>query len=493
MPHSKTSGFDSLKINPKILDVLHQKKFSTPTPIQAAAIPIAASGRDVIGIAQTGTGKTLAFGIPLLSRLTEGPGTAVILAPTRELALQIDESLAPLGRALGLSATVVIGGANMETQRRALSRHPRVIIATPGRLIDLMQQRSVSMAQVSILVLDEADRMLDMGFMPQIKQILSAMPSERQTLLFSATMPPEIEAITRQQMKNPERVSVAVAGEANKLIEQQLYCVEAQRKIPLLAHILNEWTGSVLVFCRTKYSAKKLCNQIQFQGHPAAEIHGNRSLAQRRDALEGFKRGKYRVLIATDIAARGIDVTGIQLVVNFDLPSTPEDYVHRIGRTGRATLAGHAISFAAPDQKREVMAIERLTRTHLPLTPLPELAYVPPAPPPAEEVVRHGRGGGRDSGRSERPAPRYASAPHAPRAPHAYAPREREQSAPPRRMHSGERPGGGGGRSGAPRPGGRPGSARPAPRHGGGGGKQRPSRARDTGGSGGMPSPYGEY
>jgi len=370
------NGFDGLGIAPGLLAALDRNKFTVPTPIQSKSIPTAIQGKDMIGIAQTGTGKTLAFGIPMIQRLAQLKGKGLIILPTRELALQVDEALHKIGRGIGLRTAVLIGGASLNVQVQQLRKNPHIVIATPGRLLDHMDQRTVGLHDVKILVLDEADRMLDMGFAPQINKILNAMPTQRQTMLFSATMPDDIVRIASKHMQLPVRVEVARAGTAAEGVEQELFVVKKEDKIRLLEKLLAEYHGPVLVFSRTKFGAKKITRSVNAMHHRAAEIHSNRSLNQRREALDGFKNGKYRVLIATDIAARGIDVTGIEVVVNFDLPENAEDYVHRIGRTGRAGHKGRAISFACPDQRAEVREIERLMRINLSISKMPEL---PPA------------------------------------------------------------------------------------------------------------------
>lgn len=370
-----TSGFQNLGIAPKLMQILQSLKFTTPTPIQHKSIPPAIEGKDIMGIAQTGTGKTLAFGVPMIQRLAQagGKNKGLVILPTRELALQVDETLRKVGGGIGLKTAILIGGENMGKQLRMLKMNPHIIIATPGRLIDHLENKSVNLSLVSILVLDEADRMLDMGFAPQIKRIMQTVPKNRQTMLFSATMPNEIVDIAKSYMSLPLRIEVAPAGTAVELVEQELFFVQKHDKPQLLQNILKQYSGSILVFSRTKFGAKKIAVQIRNAGHTASEIHSNRSLNQRIEALNGFKIGRYRILVATDIAARGIDVTGIQLVVNYDLPSTAEDYVHRIGRTGRAGAPGKAISFAMPDQRAEVRAIERLIRTNLPIKQTPVL------------------------------------------------------------------------------------------------------------------------
>lgn len=405
MTNKKTTpveGFYGLGIAPKLLEVLDKKKFTTPTPIQHEAIPVAIGGKDLIGIAQTGTGKTLAFGIPMIQRLAMGNNQGVILVPTRELALQVDEQIQLIGRDLGLHTAVLIGGASIEAQKKLLRRNPHIIVATPGRFIDHMNQRSLHLNDVNTLVLDEADRMLDMGFAPQINKILEALPKVRQTLLFSATMPTDIVKIAEKHMKMPVRVEMARPGTTSENVVQEMFIVRKDDKDRLLEVILEKYQGTVLVFSRTRHGATKICRAIKRMGHTAAEIHSDKSLSQRKEALLGFKMGKYRILVATDIAARGIDVTGIELVVNYDLPDSPEDYVHRIGRTGRAGAKGRAISFAAPDQRFKVRIIERLVNSQIGTSPLPEL---PPHRAPAfreEEEPRESRGG-RFGGSDRRP------------------------------------------------------------------------------------------
>ncbi|MBU4580643.1 DEAD/DEAH box helicase, partial [Patescibacteria group bacterium] len=315
----------------------------------------------------------LAFGVPMIQRLASSKGRGLIILPTRELALQVNEVLNKIGRPLNLRTAVLIGGENMGRQIRDIKNNPHIIIATPGRLVDHMTQRTVNLNNVAILVLDEADRMLDIGFMPQIKRILQNVPQDRQTMLFSATMPPKIVALASSYMKLPVRVEIAPSGTAAANVTHEIFFVNKESKLALLESLLKEYRGSALVFSRTKYAAKRITTAVKNMGHTVAEIHSNRSLSQRTQALSGFKTGQYRVLIATDIAARGIDVVNIELVINYDLPQNPEDYVHRIGRTGRAGHLGHAISFATPNQKFDIKAIERLIKKQLPVSPLPSL------------------------------------------------------------------------------------------------------------------------
>ena len=370
-----------------------------------------------MGIAQTGTGKTLAFGIPLVQHILQKDGLGLIVVPTRELALQVEEMLEKIATPLGVRIASLIGGEPIFRQMSRLRRKPQIIVGTPGRLIDHLEQKSVSFAKLTMLILDEADRMLDMGFAPQLKRIRMALPAERQTMFFSATMPEEIVGMARAYLKLPMRVEIARSGTAAKDVTHELFFVSQESKRRLLEKVLQDYRGSVLIFSRTKFSAKKIAVHLRALGHSAAEIHSNRSLSQRREALEGFKKGKYRVLVATDIAARGIDVTNIELVLNYDLPSNPEDYVHRIGRTGRAGGSGHAISFARPNEANDVRAIERLIRATLPVSKLPALPPALPthvsgplgriggddAPLPRQEFQRKGFSGPSRGGRNRRP------------------------------------------------------------------------------------------
>ncbi len=381
MTQQPQDGFYGLGVAPGLLQILEKLKFTSPTPIQRQAIPVGVEGKDVVGIAQTGTGKTLAFGIPMVQRLAQSKGRGLVLLPTRELALQVDEVLHTVGKSLGLRTAVLIGGASIRPQIQALRRNPHVIVATPGRLNDHLEQKTLALSNVHMLVLDEADRMLDMGFLPQIQRILKMLPQEKQTMLFSATLSPEIMKIAASTMKLPVRIEIAPQGTTAERVMQELFIVRKDSKNRLLEKILTEYHTSTLVFTRTKHGASRVMRSVRTMGHSAAEIHSNRSLGQRREALEGFKSGKYKVLVATDIAARGIDVSGIELVVNYDLPSTAADYVHRIGRTARAGATGRAISFALPEEQRDIRDIERLIRKNLERLPLPEL---PPDRPRAD-------------------------------------------------------------------------------------------------------------
>ncbi|MFA5176563.1 MAG: DEAD/DEAH box helicase [Candidatus Omnitrophota bacterium] len=369
------ASFYGLGIAPKILEILEHIKFKTPTPIQSKAIPLAIQGKDLIGVAQTGTGKTHSFAIPMVQLLEQKKGIGLVLAPTRELAIQIDEAFQDLARAFGMKTACLIGGAPMQPQVMALRRNPRIVVATPGRLIDHMGQWNFLPEQVVMLVLDEADRMLDMGFAPQINKILRFLPAARQTMLFSATIPKEIMEIASRYMKLPISVEIAPSGTTAEHVTQELFIVKKEAKLRLLSKLLAQYKGAVLLFSRTKFNARKITRSIKDMGYSASEIHSNRSLSQRREALDGFKSGRYKVLVATDIAARGIDVTGIELVVNFDLPEDAENYVHRIGRTARAGKQGHAVSFATPDQSRDVRDIEKIIRSTLPISKHPEVPH----------------------------------------------------------------------------------------------------------------------
>jgi ATP-dependent RNA helicase RhlE len=350
-----------------MLSALQAAGYRQPTPIQAGTIAPVLAGRDVIATAQTGTGKTAAFLVPVIERLRaarrrgERPGaaeqSALILAPTRELAEQTYRWCQRLGA--GLPAALIVGGVAYGPQHADLRRKPALLVATPGRLVDHLERGSVSLGQVAVLVLDEADRMLDMGFKPQLDRILGSLPPRRQTLLFSATLAREVVALAHKQTSDPVRVAVGPQSVPPSRAVQDVYLVEPSHKAPLLLLLLGQDDGNVLVFARTKHRTDRLVRSIRQAGHTAQRLHANRSQSQRREALEGFRTGRYRILIATDIAARGIDVAGIRRVINFDLPRTVEDYVHRVGRTARAEADGRASSFAAPEEHAHLRAIER--------------------------------------------------------------------------------------------------------------------------------------
>ena len=391
-PKYITGHFRDLGIADKFLSIITQKGFDVPTPIQHQVIPAALEGKDVVGIAQTGTGKTLAFGIPMIQRLAQNKGQGLVLVPTRELALQVEEMLRQIGAPLGLRSAVVIGGTSQHPQVKALKRDPHIVVATPGRLVDLMDQGVYRLNNVNIITLDEADRMLDVGFLPQIRRVLETAPKKRQTMLFSATMPRSISSLASAFMKLPLRIEIAPQGTSAENVEHELFVVTKDTKMRLLDSVLEQYKNDkVLIFSRTKYGAKRIARDIRNMGHTATEIHSNRTQMQRKIALEGFTKGKFRIMVATDIAARGIDVADIAVVINFDLPDNSEDYVHRIGRTGRAGRSGKAISFVAASQRLDVQRIERLIRKSLPVVSLPAL---PPERPKASYEAQpraHGR------------------------------------------------------------------------------------------------------
>jgi ATP-dependent RNA helicase RhlE len=368
-----TSSFSELGLAEPLLRAVRAENYDTPTPIQAQAIPYLLEGKDLLGIAQTGTGKTAAFALPILQRLSatqvqrrRGAVRALVLTPTRELAVQILDSFRAYGRNLGLRSAVVFGGVGQKPQVDALSRGVDILIATPGRLLDLMEQRHVDLRDLSIFVLDEADRMLDMGFIRDVKRIIAALPKERQTLFFSATMPGDVERLAGGILKDPVRVAVTPAATTVERIDQRVYFVDAGNKNALLAELLKDQAiERVLVFTRTKHGADRVTKHIQRVGIDAQAIHGNKSQNARQRALSDFRDGQTRVLVATDIAARGIDVDGITHVINFEIPNVPETYVHRIGRTARAGRDGIALSFCDASEKSLLRDVEKLTRKPL--------------------------------------------------------------------------------------------------------------------------------
>jgi ATP-dependent RNA helicase RhlE len=363
---TSTTTFVSLGLSIESLKLLEKAKYTTPTPIQQKAIPHALKGADVIGCAATGTGKTAAFILPTVERIQKKPGIkALVLAPTRELANQIAEHAANFGSSRGIVSCTVIGGVSMGPQVSMLKR-ANLVIATPGRLVDHLNQGNLNFDSLEVLILDEADRMLDMGFKPQLKKILARLPKKRQTLLFSATMAGEVAEFAKTSCVNPVRVEVNSSGTTAARATQQAFDIGQNEKNALLLALLSEDEASTLVFTRTKRRADKLAKVLTREGHTVERIHADRSQNQRQYALQGFKTGKFRVLVATDIAARGIDVADIGHVVNFDLPHVPEDYVHRIGRTARAAASGRASAFVSPDEVPLMREIEKLTKTKTP-------------------------------------------------------------------------------------------------------------------------------
>lgn len=372
-------NFDELGLCPPLLKALAAEGYTTPTPIQLQAIPFAMAGRDVQGIAQTGTGKTAAFALPILHRLAAnpkrvGPGgcRVLVLAPTRELASQISESFRVYGKFMNLKTTVMFGGVPKGRQARAMQMGVDVLVATPGRLMDHMQDRTVRLDQVEILVLDEADHMLDLGFIVPIRRIVQQIPAQRQVLFFSATMPSEIGGLASQMLKNPAQVAVTPVATTAERVEQHVIMVETSRKRAVLFDLLmGPATGRTLVFTRTKHGADRVVKYLEESGLAAAAIHGNKSQGQREHALANFRSGKCRVLIATDIAARGIDVDGVTHVINYDLPNVAESYVHRIGRTARAGATGVAISLCDGEERAFLRGIEKLIRAKVPVMASP--------------------------------------------------------------------------------------------------------------------------
>jgi ATP-dependent RNA helicase RhlE len=367
-------SFSSLGLSARLLSAVEEAGYTTPTPIQAQTIPLALKGRDLIGLAQTGTGKTAAFTLPIIDRLLDGPGRtrALILTPTRELCMQVEESFRRYARHSELSVVPVFGGVPLEPQERALRAGVDVVVATPGRLIDHLQRQNVVFDDLEVLVLDEADRMLDMGFAPQINRIVNDVPSYRQTLLFSATMPPEVEALARKYLRKPLVVQVGRRSSAANTVTHAVYTVPQHKKAALLAELLKEKAlDTVLVFTRTKHGADKLVNELEKNGIEATAMHADKTQAHRTKALADFRKGTVRVLVATDIAQRGLDISHITHVVNFDVPQQPEDYIHRIGRTGRAAKEGDAFTFMSPDEIGMVRTIERMIGQEIPRISVP--------------------------------------------------------------------------------------------------------------------------
>ncbi len=404
-------SFDTLGLSTELLRAVAQQGYSEPTPIQRQAIPIILQGRDILAGAQTGTGKTAGFTLPLLQRLSVGPGPvskgrkairALVLTPTRELAAQVAESVATYGKYLPLTSAVIFGGVNINPQISKLRSGVDILVATPGRLLDHVGQKNLDLSSVEILVLDEADRMLDMGFIRDIRKILALLPKQRQNLLFSATYSDDIKKLADGLLNSPALVEVARRNTAAERVEHRIHPVDRERKRELLAYLVGSgnWR-QVLVFTRTKHGANRLAQQLEKDGISAAAIHGNKSQGARTRALAQFKQGSIRVLVATDIAARGLDIDQLPHVVNFELPHVAEDYVHRIGRTGRAGNAGEAISLVCVDEHKLLKDIERLLKRDLPKQLVP--GYEPDAAIKAEPI-QTGRGGARGGGKPRTPA-----------------------------------------------------------------------------------------
>ena len=448
--------FSKLGLPPALLNGVKAMGYTDPTPIQLRAIPVVLGGGDLIGSAQTGTGKTAAFALPVLARLGQheprGP-RVLVLEPTRELAAQVETAFRDFGRFTDLRATVVHGGVGYGRQRSEISAGTDIVIATPGRLMDFLQERTLRLDNLKILILDEVDRMLDMGFVKDVKKIIGLCPRERQTLFFSATIPPEIEEVARFALRNPARVEIGVARTVNKSVTHAFYPVPAGLKFDLLVALLEKTDfQSCLVFSRTKHGADKIARKLKAANHSVAVLHANRSQSQRVEALEGFKSGKYEVMVATDIAARGIDVAGVSHVINYDIPANPEDYVHRIGRTGRAAAVGDAFTLTTPDQLAEIRDIERFIGQKVPqlklegfnygAAPRAPMGYQGAAPAHGPRPVHHGQ----RSGHGPRPS-HPSSSQQSPAAP---APQGRPGQ--PRPYQAPGQPGGqGGGQQPAPR------------------------------------------
>jgi len=410
-PGDTTLSFDDLGLMPELLRAVREQGYTEPTPVQAKAIPAILAGADLLAAAQTGTGKTAGFTLPMLQRLSgtprpPGPRHAVralVLVPTRELAAQVEESVRTYGEHLALRAAVVFGGVGMQPQVDKLRRGVDVLVATPGRLLDHAGRGTVDLSNVEILVLDEADRMLDMGFIHDIRRVLKLMSGKRQNLLFSATFPDEIRFLADRLLDSPQVVEVAHRNATAALVEQTAYRVDRERKPELLAELVHQGDWSqVLVFTRTKHGANRLSQRLEKAGITAAAIHGNKSQSARTKALADFKAGRVRVLAATEIAARGLDIDGLPHVVNFELPFVPEDYVHRIGRTGRAGATGHAVSLVCVDEGKLLRDIERVLGHRLEIKVLPGFEPDPRIAP--EPILRGGGGGGGGRGQRARPS-----------------------------------------------------------------------------------------
>ena len=369
------SDFDMMDLPPKLVARLNDMGITDPTPIQKQAIPHALNGRDVMGLAQTGTGKTAAFGVPLVARLLETPKRpsprsvrALILAPTRELAQQIMQNLKAYCDRTPIKVQMVVGGQNINTQIRRLENGVDILVATPGRLLDLMDRKSVRLDEASFLVLDEADQMLDMGFIHDLRKIAAVIPKERQTMLFSATMPKLMSEIAESYLDRPIRIEVSPPGKAADKVTQEVHFIAKAEKTGLLIELLEQHKGErTLVFGRTKHGSEKLMKTLVKAGFEAASIHGNKSQGQRDRALAGFKSGDITVLVATDVAARGLDIPDVQYVYNYDLPNVPDQYVHRIGRTARAGKDGKAVAFCAPDEMTDLIAIQKVMKLRIPV------------------------------------------------------------------------------------------------------------------------------
>lgn len=406
------SEFKSLDLLPSIQKALREKGYTTPTPIQEQSIPDLIKGRDLLGIAQTGTGKTAAFSLPIINTLGRNPkrikskhARTLILTPTRELASQIDENIRAYKKGLNLSSTVIFGGVGKMPQIKTMRQGVDILVATPGRLLDLMSEGYVSLSEVEIFVLDEADRMLDMGFFRDVKKVIAKLPKEKQTLLFSATMPETISSLATSLLKNPKKVEITPQATTVEKIDQSINFVARSNKAPLLQNILKrEDVKSVLIFTRTKHGANRVVTQLEKVGVQSAAIHGNKSQSARERALGSFRSGKLKVLVATDIAARGIDVPHVTHVINYELPNDPESYVHRIGRTARAGREGVAIGFCDPEEKKLLKGIEKFINYTIPIDKDHEFHGVEgkPIPPRPPRAPRNSKKAGSSKGNSKK-------------------------------------------------------------------------------------------
>jgi ATP-dependent RNA helicase RhlE len=400
-------NFNQFQLDSRLMQGITKAGYDTPTPIQQAAIPAAVRGRDIIGTAQTGTGKTAAFVLPILNKLLEGPRNtprALIVTPTRELAEQINDVVKTLSAGTKLKSLTVYGGVGANPQIQALRNGAEIIIACPGRLLDLIAQGHAKMANIEILVLDEADRMFDMGFLPDVRRIVKAVPAKRQTMMFSATFPPDVELLAQQALKEPQKISMGIIKPAHT-VAHAIYPVPQHLKTTLLLELLKRTdTNSVLIFTRTKHRAHRVAQQIEKAGFKVTSLHGDRSQGQRQAALKGFKSGHHDIMVATDIAARGLDIETISHVINYDMPDTADAYIHRIGRTGRAQRTGDAFTLVTDEDKDMIRTLERIMGQPLKRETLEDFDYTRPAPPRSESGGR-GRGEARDGHRPPKPAP----------------------------------------------------------------------------------------
>jgi ATP-dependent RNA helicase RhlE len=394
-------NFAQFNFDSRLSQGIKNAGYETPTPIQEAAIPAALRGRDIIGTAQTGTGKTAAFVLPILNRLLDGPKgmpRALIVTPTRELAEQINQVIHALSVGTGLKSATVYGGVGADRQIKALRHGVDILVACPGRLLDLIQQRHAKMNRIEVLVIDEADRMFDMGFLPDVKRVIKAVPEQRQTMLFSATFPAEVELLAKTSLIDPQKISMGISKPA-LTVTHALYPVPQHLKSGLLIKLLKQINSdSVLIFTRTKHRADKVARQIAHAGFRVTSLHGNRTQGQREQALHGFKTGHFPIMVATDIAARGLDIDSITHVINFDMPDTADAYIHRIGRTGRAQRTGDAFTLVTPEDNDLIRVLERIMKAPLERITLPDFDYAVAAPPRSAPAPR-------GSGRPPRPAP----------------------------------------------------------------------------------------